>query len=107
MATRSNACGELTRFWLEARHGCLATDGVPVAVPYGLPDIDLVGMRPRDRPITLPNGDSAGPNLIVETKDEHDFDPKGMAFGNMLHLDSAKLGVQAVDPASSPCSDRH
>ncbi|MEA2527634.1 MAG: hypothetical protein QOF73_4861, partial [Thermomicrobiales bacterium] len=43
MATRSNACSELVRFWLEARHGYLVGEGIPVPVPHGLSDIDLVG----------------------------------------------------------------
>ncbi len=35
MPGRSNACSELTRFWLEARHGRLVTESVPVKVPFG------------------------------------------------------------------------
>ena len=33
MAARSNALGELTRFWLQARHGCLIDESVAVRVP--------------------------------------------------------------------------
>jgi hypothetical protein len=91
MAARSNACSELTRFWLEARHGCLVTEGVPVPVPYGLSDIDLVAMHPENRQITLPGGVTLGPRIIVETKDEHDFDPSGREFGKLLQNDAAML----------------
>jgi hypothetical protein len=91
MAARSNACSELTRFWLEARHGCLVTEGVPVSVPYGLSDIDLVAMHPENLQITLPGGVTLGPRIIVETKDEHDFDPSGKGFAKLLQNDAAML----------------
>lgn len=91
MATRSNACSELTRFWLEARHGCLVTEGVPVPVPYGISDIDFVAMLPASGQIALPNGTKIGPRFIVETKDEHDFDPSGREFARLLRADLDKL----------------
>jgi len=76
MASRSNACSELTRFWLEARHGYLITESVPVPVPYGRSDINFIAMHPRLNTLTLPDGSNLGPRLIVETKDEHDWEPK-------------------------------
>ena len=71
MANRGNACSELTRFWLQARHGCFTDESVPVAVPYASSDIDLLALRPDGTPFELPNGTQVGPRLIVETKDEH------------------------------------
>jgi hypothetical protein len=101
MPTRSNACSELTRFWLEARHGCLITEGLPVPVPYALSDIDLVAMHPRGQQITLPGGVQIGPRLIVETKDEHDFDPTGREFGKYLRSDAEKLGIHPFIPLAT------
>lgn len=42
MAARSNAISEITRFWLQARHGCLVSEAIPVRVPYffGTADFD-------------------------------------------------------------------
>jgi hypothetical protein len=91
MPTRTNACSELSRFWLEARHGCLVTEGVPVPVPYALSDIDLMAQHPRGKQITLPDGRSVGPRLIVETKDEHDWEPTGREFGLALRSDFEKM----------------
>lgn len=101
MAARSNACSELTRFWLEARHGCLVTEGVPVPVPYGLSDIDLVAMHPENKQIVLPSGVVVGPRFIIETKDEHDFDPTGHEFGKLLQKDAALLSESPFIPVGS------
>jgi hypothetical protein len=101
MPTRSNACSELTRFWLEARHGCLVTEGVPVPVPYALSDIDLVAMNPKGGTITLPSGTEIGPRVIVETKDEHDFDPTGREFAKYLRSDVEKLGIHPFIPLAT------
>lgn len=98
MAARSNACSELTRFWLEARHGCLVTEGVPVPVPRGLSDIDLVAMHPENKQIVLPDGAVVGPRLIIETKDEHDVDPTGKEFGKLLQKDAATLSEPPFIP---------
>jgi hypothetical protein len=100
MPGRSNACSELTRFWLEARHGCLVTESVPVKVPFGHSDIDLIAVHPRGERIKLPDGTVAGSRLIVETKDEHDFDPTGAEFGkllakDMLHVDTERGFIPA------------
>src|SRR5687768_623757 len=84
MANRTNACSELTRFWLEARHGCLVGEGIPVKVPYALSDIDLVALHPLGHTIALPTGTTIGPRLIIETKDEHDWEPSGREFGALL-----------------------
>jgi hypothetical protein len=81
MASRSNACSEITRLWLEARHGCLLTESMPVPVARGNSDIDLIAMQAKSQTFTLPDGRPVGPRLLVETKDEHDFDPKGKEFG--------------------------
>ena len=92
MPTRSNACSELVRFWLEARHGFLVGEGVPVPVPYALSDIDFVALHPQKLSIQLPAGMSIGPRIIVETKDEHDWEPTGREFGALLNADVAKMG---------------
>jgi hypothetical protein len=98
MPTRTNACSELTRFWLEARHGCLVTEGVPVPVPYALSDIDLLAVHPRLEAFPLPGGGTVGPRLIVETKDEHDWEPSGREFGAFLRRDVALMGDGAFVP---------
>jgi hypothetical protein len=97
MAARSNAIAELTRFWLQTRHGCLVDEAVPVKVPFGHSDIDLVALRPDFRPWTLPNGNTIR-RVIVETKDEHDFDPHGRDFGKRLHADTEAMGDDMYIP---------
>lgn len=92
MAERRNALGELTRFWLEARHGCLLRESVAVAVPNGWSDIDFVAIRPDLSTISLPTGEQIGPRMIVESKDEHDFDKHGTTIGNRLLADLKALG---------------
>lgn len=98
MATRSNACTELTRFWLEARHAFLVSESTPVPVPYGQSDLDIVAIQSALKPTVLPPGQSIGPRLVVETKDEHDFDPRGREFGKMLRSDLALMGDEAFIP---------
>lgn len=89
---RFNAASELARFWIEVRHGFLVTESVPVAVPFGLSDIDILAMHPGGASVSLPNGHTIGPRVIVEAKDEHDFDPKGREFGKALRSDMAAMG---------------
>jgi hypothetical protein len=101
MAARSNACSEITRFWLEARHGLLVTESVPVPVKNGQSDLDLVGIHPKMKPITLPNGQPVRPRLIIETKDEHDYDPKGREFGKLLRRDVSMFGQENFVPSGS------
>jgi hypothetical protein len=72
--------------------GSLVDESVPVAVPHGNSDIDLVAMRPDGHPIQLPDGASIGPRLLVETKDEHDYDPTGRYFGKGLAADVGLMG---------------
>jgi hypothetical protein len=98
MGTRSNACSELTRFWLQARHNCLVDESVPVAVPYALSDIDFLVIRPDLGRFSLPNGALVGPRLIVETKDEHDWDPSGKIFGADLRTDVAMMNEVSYIP---------
>jgi hypothetical protein len=102
MAARSNACSELTRFWLEARHGFLVTESVPVPVPYGLSDLDLVAMHPAQKSTLLFDGRVIGPHLVIETKDEHDFDPAGSDFGKLLRRDVEKFGGEKFIPEGTP-----
>lgn len=104
MAARSNAICELTRFWLEARHSCLTGESVPVKVRGGNSDIDLIASRPDSSRFSLPTGANVGPRLIVETKDEHDFDKSGREFGKMLRADAAMMGQAAFisDEAGKP-----
>lgn len=97
MAARSNAIAELTRFWLQTRHGCLVDEAVPVKVPFGHSDIDLVALRPDLCPWMLPNGSTVN-RVIVETKDEHDFDPRGRVFGKRLQTDVAVMGNSIYIP---------
>ncbi len=92
MAARSNALSELTRFWLQSRHGCLVAESIPVKVPYGYSDIDFVAMRPDLQAWTLPDGTPVL-RAIVEAKDEHDFDPTGRDFGKRLLEDVNALGA--------------
>ena len=99
MPTHTNAASELVKFWLEARHGYLVGEGIPVPVVRGLSDIDLVAYHPTGVPISLPSGKAIGPRLIVETKDEHDFDPLGSAFGSLLRHDIARMGDAPFIPA--------
>jgi len=91
MASRSNALSELVRFWLQSRHGCLIAESVPVKVSHGYSDIDLVAMRPDLQPWVLPDGTQVI-RAIIETKDEHDFDPTGHDFGRRVKEDAEALG---------------
>lgn len=102
MAARSNACSEVTRFWLEARHGCLVSESIPVPVPYGQSDLDLVAIHPALRRIALPDDRQVGPRFIVEAKDEHDWDASGRDFGKLLLADVDKMGTQRFVPRSVP-----
>lgn len=106
MMARSNACSELTRFWLEARHGCLITESVPVPVPYGQSDLDLVAIQAAQRPILVPGGASIGPRLIVEAKDEHDWEPTGREFGRLLRTDLSKMGQAHFETAAQMLEPR-
>ncbi len=92
MSTQTNACTELVRFWLEARHGCLIGEGVPVPVPYALSDIDLVAYQPEGKRLVVPGDVTLGPRVIVEAKDEHDWEPLGREFGKLLRADVAMMG---------------
>ena len=98
MANRSNACSELTRFWLQARHGCFTDESVPVAVPYASSDIDLLAIRPDGTQFALPFGERLGPRLIVETKDEHDWEPSGKEFATYLKADMLKMDARGFVP---------
>lgn len=92
VASRSNACSEIVRLWLETRHGFLVGEGIPVPVPYALSDIDLIAMHPAKDAIALPGGGTLGARLIVETKDEHDWEATGREFGILLRADLEKMG---------------
>jgi hypothetical protein len=101
MQARSNALSELTRFWLEQRHGYLVRESVPVPVPYALSDIDLFALRIGEVAIALPNGGTIGPRLIVETKDEHDWEPLGREFAKFALNDAELMGDKRVVPAGT------
>ena len=92
MSARMNACSELTRFWLELRHGYLTTESVAVPVPYATSDIDVVAVHPKNDSFPLPDGTPIGPRLIVEAKDEHDWEPSGREFAGFLKADLAQMG---------------
>jgi hypothetical protein len=97
MGSRSNAIEEITRFWLQSRHGCLVSESIPVPVPYALSDIDIAAVKSDGvTKIELPVGSDAqpvmvGPRLIVETKDEHDWDSSGNEFAALLQTDLSKM----------------
>jgi len=91
MATRSNAMSELVRFWLEWRHGCFLREAVPVPVYRNQSDIDFMAIRPDGQQLRLPTGADIGPRLIVETKDEHDWEPSGRDFSSALLSDIGKM----------------
>lgn len=99
MSSRSNAIAELTRFWLQARHKCLVDESLPVPVRYGLSDIDLIAIRCDSSHFTLTSGVTVGPRLIVETKDEHDWEPKGIEFGKSFKADIEKMQGEMYVPA--------
>ena len=101
MAARSNACSELVRLWLETRHGFLVGEGIPVSVPYALSDIDLIALHPTQQAILLPTGGTVGPRLIVETKDEHDWEATGREFGAFLRTDLEKMAGGPFVPRGS------
>jgi len=101
MPGRSNALSELTRLWLEDRHGCLVRESIPVPVPYGQSDIDMLALRIDGQSITLPAGDRIGPRLIVETKDEHDWEPTGREFAKLLTSDIRLMGDGRCIPAKT------
>ncbi|CAA9556023.1 MAG: hypothetical protein AVDCRST_MAG59-2160 [uncultured Thermomicrobiales bacterium] len=101
MAGRSNAATELVRFWLEARHGCLLTESVPVAVPYSQSDLDLVAVQATLSPFALPSGLAIGPRVVVECKDHHDWEPTGREFGKLLKADVAMMGASKFVPRSA------
>jgi len=102
MASRSNAASELTRFWLQARHNCLVDESLTVRVKIngggGNSDIDLVAIRADLTPFILPNGVRVGPRLIVEAKDEHDWEPAGKEFASLLKKDVEHMNGAAYIP---------
>jgi hypothetical protein len=102
MPGRTNAVSELTRFWFQARHGCLVNEAINVPVKSanggGNSDIDLIAIRADMQPFKLPDGQQVGPRLIVEAKDEHDFDPNGADFGKRLKDDVALMGQSHTIP---------
>jgi hypothetical protein len=65
-----------------------------------LSDIDLIALRPDSTSFQLPSGVAIGPRVIVETKDEHDFDPKGKSYGKNLISDMEKMGDKCFIPAN-------
>jgi hypothetical protein len=100
MAARSNAIAELTRFWLQIRHNCLVNEAVAVKVFYGNSDIDLVAMRPDLSSWTLPDGAKVK-RVIVETKDEHDYDRTGHQTGKRLRTDISAMRDGMYIPRST------
>jgi len=101
MPSHTNALSELTRFWLEQRHGCLVRESIPVPVPYNQSDIDMLGVKLNNEAIQLPGGDRVGPRVIVETKDEHDWEPLGREFAKLLMSDISLLGENGFVPAKT------
>jgi hypothetical protein len=91
----------LARFWLQNRHGFLVDESVPVRVPGGTSDIDLVALHPRRETVQLPDGTPVGPRLIAEAKDEHDFDPLGTDFGKRMRADVVLMGQGSYVPAGT------
>jgi hypothetical protein len=87
MATHINAFSELTKFWLQAKNHCLVYESLPVPVKYNQSDIDLLAIQGKMKPFTLPDGTPIGSRVIIETKDEHDWDASGKEFGTLLDAD--------------------
>lgn len=106
MAARSNAITELTRFWLEARHQCLVRESLPVPVYRGFSDIDLLAIRGDMKPFRLSSESSIeiGPRLIVETKDEHDYDHYGKEFAKRFVADIATMADNQFIPKTNPAT---
>jgi hypothetical protein len=69
----------------------LVDEAIPVPVPYALSDIDIVTARRDMTSFSLPGGETVGPRLIVETKDEHDWEGTGKEFGSLFSADVAKM----------------
>jgi hypothetical protein len=67
-------------------------------VPYAHSDIDLVALRPDLQPWSLPDGTMIV-RAIIETKDEHDFDPGGRDFALRLQADVTVKGDSLYIPA--------
>jgi hypothetical protein len=67
-------------------------ESIPVPVPYNQSDIDMLGLKLNSEAIPLPSGDRVGPRVIVETKDEHDWEPLGREFAKLLMGDISLLG---------------
>lgn len=103
MSERSNAISEITRFWLQARHNCLIYESLPVPVRYAQSDIDLLTITGNMSQFSLPDGTQVGPRLIVETKDEHDWEPKGKEFGLLLQKDIELIGNGCFAPSGTKC----
>ena len=103
MAERSNAISELTRFWLQAKHSCLIYESLPVPVRYNQSDIDFLAIRGDLQRFPLPNGKAVGSRLIVETKDEHDWEPRGREFGQLLQADIEKMQDGLFVPRGTSC----
>jgi hypothetical protein len=98
---RSNALSELTRFWLEQRHQCLVSEAIPVPVTRALSDIDFLAFKADGSQIELPDGAQIGPRLIVETKDEHDWEPLGREFAKSVIADLEIVGGRRFVPAKA------
>jgi len=103
MGTHSNALSELTRLWLEQRHGCLLREEVPVRVDRGTSDIDFAAIRADGGTIQLPGGIGVGARIIVEAKDEHDYDPSGEDFARRFLKDIDRMGEEQYIPAHARC----
>jgi hypothetical protein len=95
MAARSNAASELTRLWLEYRHGCLFRESVQVPVKGNYSDIDFLVIQGRLTKLRLPNGVEIGPRVAVEAKDEHDG-VSARDFAKLLIADLGKLNSNGV-----------
>jgi len=74
-----------------------------VPVPYNQSDIDILAIRADMQKIKLPNCVSVGPRLIVETKDEHDWEPTGREFGKLLDSDISKMVGNSFIPKKTAC----
>src|SRR4051794_10621647 len=95
MAARSNAASELTRLWLEYRHGCLFRESVQVPVKGNYSDIDFLAMQGRLVKLRLPSGVEIGPRIAVEAKDEHDG-VSARDFAKLLLADLGRLNENGV-----------
>lgn len=103
MGSHSNAISEITKFWLQAKNECLVYESLPVPVRYNQSDIDLLAIQAKGQKFSLPDGTLIGSRVIIETKDEHDWEASGKEFGALLNADVEKMQDGIFIPRDTLC----